>query len=211
MSQCPFPGPLIPLKHRTDIGPLLESLQFQSGAELGVLKGEFAARTLKKWPSCKNYTLVDVWKHQDNYVDINNPNDSEHETSYKAAMKRLEPFREKLTVCRNFTSHCAHFVPDESLDYVYIDARHDRKGVAADLWDWWPKLKCGGIFAGHDYVSQSDSPQQGGQDWTINYDGTRDETRMVVKGAVDDFSKLVRRQLFVTYREPAWNTWLLRK
>jgi hypothetical protein len=23
--------------------------------------------------------------------------------------------------------------------------------------DWWPKLKAGGIFAGHDYVTQDDS------------------------------------------------------
>ena len=33
-----------------------------------------------------------------------------------------------------------------------MDARHDFKGVAADLEAYWPKLKTGGIFAGHDYI-----------------------------------------------------------
>ena len=106
-------------------------------------------------------------------------------TIQTTALKHLAPYRDKITVCRNFTSECARTVPDDSLDFIYIDARHDRKGVAKDLEDWWPKLRCDGIFAGHDYVTQDDGPTQSGQDWTVNYDGTRGETRAVVKGAVD--------------------------
>lgn len=35
---------------------------------------------------------------------------------------------------------------------VYVDARHDKCGVTEDLNKWWPKLKQGGFFAGHDMV-----------------------------------------------------------
>ena len=41
-------------------------------------------------------------------------------------------------ICRNFTSVCVQRYPDESFDYVYLDARHDYKGVAQDLENWYP-------------------------------------------------------------------------
>jgi hypothetical protein len=38
-----------------------------------------------------------------------------------------------------------------SLDYVYIDADHSYKSVQEDLIAWYPKVKVGGLFAGHDW------------------------------------------------------------
>lgn len=35
---------------------------------------------------------------------------------------------------------------------IYVDARHDYCGVMDDLNAWWPKLREGGLAAGHDYV-----------------------------------------------------------
>ena len=40
---------------------------------------------------------------------------------------------------------------DNSLDFIFIDACHDYECVKEDLHTWYPKLKKGGIFAGHDY------------------------------------------------------------
>ncbi len=60
-----------------------------------------------------------------------------------------------------FTSRCWVFdgdsreqaarVPDESLDFVFIDAGHSYAAVRADIDAWWPKVKRGGWFGGHDY------------------------------------------------------------
>ena len=55
----------------------------------------------------------------------------------------------KVHVCRNYSHICAQKYPNEYFDWVYLDARHDRKGVLADLEDYWPKLKHGGIMSGH--------------------------------------------------------------
>lgn len=43
------------------------------------------------------------------------------------------------------------FLPDGSCDYVFIDGSHDYESVVADLKAWRPKVRRGGILAGHDY------------------------------------------------------------
>lgn len=39
---------------------------------------------------------------------------------------------------------------DGSLDCVWLDGAHDAPSVLADLEAWWPKVKPGGVLAGHD-------------------------------------------------------------
>ncbi len=41
---------------------------------------------------------------------------------------------------------------DESLAFVFIDADHEYESVRCDLEAWWPKVKPGGWFAGHDHT-----------------------------------------------------------
>jgi len=49
-------------------------------------------------------------------------------------------------------SHTARYAfQDGSLDLVYIDANHAYEHVIEDIRDWLPKVKPGGIIAGHDY------------------------------------------------------------
>ena len=60
-------------------------------------------------------------------------------------------------------------------DFVYLDARHDYKGVVADLNAYWPLLRRGGIMAGHDYIWATEGGRNGrakkgssSNDYTIN-------------------------------------------
>lgn len=45
----------------------------------------------------------------------------------------------------------ASLFPRGSVDFVFIDAAHDYTNVKADLLAWWPKIRPGGVLAGHDY------------------------------------------------------------
>jgi len=40
--------------------------------------------------------------------------------------------------------------PDRSVDLVFIDAEHTYASVLADIQAWYPKVKTGGVLAGHD-------------------------------------------------------------
>jgi hypothetical protein len=37
-------------------------------------------------------------------------------------------------------------------DYVYLDADHTHAGCLRDIRSWWPRVRQGGIIAGHDYT-----------------------------------------------------------
>ncbi|KKK61572.1 hypothetical protein LCGC14_3012980 [marine sediment metagenome] len=41
---------------------------------------------------------------------------------------------------------------DDYFDFVFIDADHKYESVKQDIDDWYPKVRKGGILAGHDYA-----------------------------------------------------------
>lgn len=43
---------------------------------------------------------------------------------------------------------------DESLDFVFLDGAHDYESVKKDIEAWLPKVKVGGVLAGHDFCMQ---------------------------------------------------------
>jgi predicted O-methyltransferase YrrM len=50
------------------------------------------------------------------------------------------------------TDEAASLFQDGSLDGVFIDADHTYEAVKMDIQNWMPKVRKGGILAGHDYV-----------------------------------------------------------
>lgn len=220
---------LPPFRRREDIGESLKAFGFKIGAELGVQKGGYLRDLLPKWQIADHYVLVDLWAHQsndNNYVDAANVGQQEQDKIKAEAIDAAEDMKRlnvlvNFEVCQNFTTVCAEKFPDEHFDFIYVDARHDYKGVLQDLTFWWPKLRKGGVMAGDDYVTMDDlgGPNHG-NDWTVNYDGSKDTTGRVVRGAVDDFFSDVThmmlgcpRQVTISYKERKnyLNTWAVRK
>jgi predicted O-methyltransferase YrrM len=98
--------------------------------------------------------------------------DFQQEAIYTQAKDRLKPWERITRFIRNFTTDAATLVPDNSLDFIYVDARHDYCGTREDLHSWWPKLRYGGILAGHDYLSAEEVEAYGQTGaWTRCRDG----------------------------------------
>jgi hypothetical protein len=136
-----------------------------------VKTGKFSDHLLKNWKG-KQLISIDPWLSDDPdaYVDRSNVSQDEFEKYYNETKERLAPYEGRSKIWRLTSVEAAKKVADGSLDFVYIDARHDYESVKEDLKAWFRKVKPGGIFAGHDYV-----------------DGMLPQGDFRVKSAVDEF------------------------
>jgi predicted O-methyltransferase YrrM len=123
----------------------------QSGTivELGAWKGRSSAflvvEAKNKSPNIK-IEIVDTWLGSEEHTDEMKDNLYE---KFKSNMARLDKLYKEH---RMTTNEAAHLFEDESLDGVFIDANHTYKAVKKDIADWMPKVRKGGVLAGHDYI-----------------------------------------------------------
>ena len=143
---------------------LVSRFKPQNFVELGSLESYLCELLLRRFPHLKviaidtHFLRPNLWKKYDNFFQINHD-----------------------------TASAARLFEDESLDFIYQDASHSYNGVKRDIDAWYPKLKKGGILAGHDY----DNPDFPG-----------------VNRAIDE---LVSSQQLELNVEAYWNFWLIKQ
>jgi len=73
---------------------------------------------------------------------------------YEYYMSVREPLKDYIKVIKanSQLKETADLFKDESIAAIFIDGDHSHEGVKRDLYNWWPKIKNGGIFSGHDYI-----------------------------------------------------------
>ena len=135
---------------RDKLPQFLNSLGLIKGVEVGSFKGEFANTLLNNWGG--RLYMVDVWRPlpDDAYNDASNHKD--HIDAYACAMKNIEGFEDRASMLRMKSKEGSELFADNSLDFVYIDANHTYQSVKDDIEYWYPKVKTGGLFMGHDYI-----------------------------------------------------------
>lgn len=151
---------------RQDLARLCADMGFQTGAEIGVWAGVFSSELCQAIPGLR-LTCVDPWRAYGDYREKKN-DQARLDAAYETTVKTLAPYA--CSILRMTSTEAATQIPDESLEFVYIDGNHAAEYVTADLQAWTPKVKRGGIVAGHDYFER---PSKG---W------------IHVKQAVDDFA-----------------------
>jgi hypothetical protein len=170
------------------------------GAEIGVGCGIFSEFLLNSKIFKKLYS-IDAWNDsiQDySYLD-GRPLIKDKHNEYLDSIKRLSPFKNKSEIIIKTSEEANILFEDESLDFVFIDANHTYDYVKQDLNLWYPKVKKGGIFSGHDYINTN-----------YIYEN-REIYYFEVKKAVDEFIKEKNLKLLIL-EEPDWYpSWLIFK
>lgn len=135
---------------RRDLAKLTTALGFTSGAEVGVSAGLFSKQICARNPAM-HLLCVDNWAAYPAVPpDSSGQTQEEMDAIYERARARLEPFN--TTLLRQSSVEAASQVEDASLDFVYVDASHLLPDVIADIAAWAPKVRRGGIVAGHDFT-----------------------------------------------------------
>lgn len=148
----PAPVSLDNCPSRENLPELLDRLGLTGEwVEVGTQAGVYSAHLLTVG-KCRRLWSVDCWETQGAcYRDAANVGQEEQERLYLLTRERLTPFGERSRIVRAYSIAAAKRFRDGSLDFVYLDARHDEEGVMEDLTAWFPKVRKGGILAGHDY------------------------------------------------------------
>lgn len=131
---------------RQTVDELFTELGFNNGAEIGVCKGQHA-RALLRLNKNLNMLLIDPW---DAYNRLSR---QRAEARYDICIKRLNPYRNRITYMKMTSMEAVQKVEDGALDFVYIDGLHEFDSVMMDMICWTPKVRKGGIIAGHDYYA----------------------------------------------------------
>lgn len=121
---------------------LAQQLFHGTGAELGVAAGAFSETILRE-SDCRCLYSIDRWNDHHNLME------------YTVAVARLRLHGQRSMVWRMTFAEALTVVGSTEFDFLYLDGyAHTGQEGGQTLRDWWPKLRPGGIFAGHDYSPQ---------------------------------------------------------
>jgi predicted O-methyltransferase YrrM len=196
LARPTYKSTLRAIPNREELPRVLNARRLTGTAvEVGVATGTFSEHMLTHWHGDRLIS-VDPWLEMsaEEYVDACNIPQESMEASYRLTQQRLARFGDRSEIWRQTGRDAASRVSARSLDFVYIDGRHNYEGVREDLEDWWPLIRQGGMMAGHDYN-----------------DGLFAEGLHGVKTAVDEFFGSRRMPVMHTHTDTPSISWLVFK
>lgn len=138
---------------KPDVYVALEKIGCKTGIEIGVREAGNLKNLAKNkaFEEGKLYGL-DCWKEDPEKPEFNDASYTQIELNNQYN-KCIEMFSDRpwVEIIRDFSIEGSQRFEDSYFDFIYIDAGHDYDSVRDDLKAWWPKLKEGGVFSGHDY------------------------------------------------------------
>lgn len=118
------------------------------GIEIGVCWGINSYMLLE---CCPNITTLVGVDHYAAYKDWDREiPQHEQDHNYGKLVHNMEVMGPRFQLLRMSSKDAAAELQDDSFDFVFIDADHSMKAVLNDLDNYWPKVRSGGIIAGHD-------------------------------------------------------------
>ena len=132
--------------------------EFPSGSkfvEVGSWKGKssaFMAVEISNSNKDIEFYCVDHWlgsrEHYDQSHHAYEPN---IHILYKTFLNNMKSVEKYYKPMRMSSLEASTYFEDSSLNFVFLDGSHEYVDICNDIDHWKPKLKSGGILAGHDY------------------------------------------------------------
>lgn len=161
------------------------------GAEIGCSHCGHAKQLFSNWQGALMW-LVDPWSKQDVSIYREATNrEADFNAWYSECAEWASTTNSRVAMLRLLSVDAAMRFGNNVLDWVYLDGNHSYEAVSADLRAWWPKVKSGGLFGGHDY---------GNDTTTLGWD-------CEVQRALDDWLPAVGVGLHLT---PCSSWWIMK-
>lgn len=130
--------------------------------EVGVFRGSFA-KEIMCMTEPKELILIDPWvfqqpkKEQWAYVPWGGIKcQADFEKEYQKVIDHFGALS-NVKIIRGYSHEVVSTIPNDYVDWVYVDGAHDYDSVLEDVQDWYNKIKAGGWICGDDW------------DWGRNY------------------------------------------
>lgn len=155
------------------------------GVELGVLFGKFSVHMLENWiGKCH---LIDPWENQSPEIYLDGSNAVNLPRAMEITRAAVSKYGDRARLIRMFSVDAVNLFLDNQLVWFHCDANHSLDSVRADLRAWYPKVRSGGIFSGHDFYNRHD-------DWH----------NCGVQQAVEEFCEEMKLEFYTTECTSWW-------
>ncbi len=118
------------------------------GAEVGVWRGEMSWQLLEHLPQLRCLYMIDAWQPYKG-SNMDGKGIEEMQVAKQEAIAKTHKYGNRRLILQTDSASAANGLI--TLDFVFIDADHTYEGVKRDLHAWWPTVRSGGLFSGHDY------------------------------------------------------------
>lgn len=127
--------------------------------EIGSFKGRSASAMAVEIINSKKdikFYCVDTWQGSIEHQKGQSAEDKDvvDGTLLDVFKYNIRSVKNYINIIQKESAEAAKEFQDESLSFVFIDASHDYENVKQDINSWYPKIKKGGVLAGHDWFGE---------------------------------------------------------
>ncbi len=138
-------------KHQYIIEDVIKENDFRVVSEIGIYKATMVDHVLAVCKDISEYWAIDQWDIlSEKHHQLANITKEDWDVLYLRACRLLLKYK-PLKVMRLKSVEAAKLFPNHYFDFVFIDASHLYEDAKMDILAWRPKVRPGGILAGHDY------------------------------------------------------------
>ena len=136
------------------------------GLELGVLRGDSYLTMLFNCPNIKTLYGIDAFQPFNDYINESGIESKEPSMTFDQKdiefvkmycyhrLNYIRPeLKDKIRFLEMDSNNALSHIKDDELDFIFLDAYLSKEQAVQDLEAWYPKVKKGGLFSGHDYFS----------------------------------------------------------